>query len=234
MTTHTVTIGATPVSVFPPADEPRGAIVVVQEAFGVNEHIVDVAGRFAAAGWYTVVPHLFHRTGDPALGYDDFSLVLPHMQALDAEGIFTDIDAALQVVADAGIAPAHTGIVGFCMGGNVALVTATRRPVGAAVTFYGGGVGAGRFGFAPLIDEAPKLTAPWLGLYGDLDQSIPVDEVEQLRTAAASSGQPTELVRYAQAGHGFHCDRRADFEPDAAADAWARTQAWFTQHLTTS
>lgn len=234
MTTHTVTIGATPVSVFPPDGEPIGAVVVVQEAFGVNEHIIDVAGRFAAAGWFTVVPHLFHRTGDPALGYEDFSLVMPHMKALDADGIFTDIDAALQVVADAGIAPAQTGIVGFCMGGNVALVTATRRPVGAAVTFYGGGVGTGRFGFGPLIDEAPKLTAPWLGLYGDLDQSIPVDEVEQLRTAAASSGQPTELVRYAQAGHGFHCDRRADFEPGAATDAWARTQAWFGQHLTAS
>jgi carboxymethylenebutenolidase len=219
----------TPLSVYEPAGAPKGGIVVVQEAFGVNDHIEDVARRFAAEGWLAVAPHLFHRTGDPRLGYDDFSLVMPHMQALTADGVLADIDAALDHLAQAGIPPERIGVVGFCMGGTVTLVTAARRPVGAAVTFYGGGVTEGRFGFPPLVEEATRLRAPWLGLYGDLDQGIPVDGVEQLRTAAAGSGQPTELIRYPEAGHGFHCDQRDSYEPKAAQDAWARTLAWFDQ-----
>jgi carboxymethylenebutenolidase len=219
----------TPLSVYEPDGAPKGGIVVVQEAFGVNDHIEDVARRFAAEGWLAVAPHLFHRTGDPRLDYDDFSLVMPHMQALTADGVLADIDAALDHLAQAGIPPERIGVVGFCMGGTVTLVTAARRPVGAAVTFYGGGVTEGRFGFPPLVEEATRLRAPWLGLYGDLDQGIPVDGVEQLRTAAAGSGQPTELIRYPEAGHGFHCDQRDSYEPKAAQDAWARTLAWFDQ-----
>ena len=220
-----------PLSIHETTGEPKGGIVVVQEAFGVNGHIEDVATRFAEAGWLAVAPHLFHRTGDPQLGYDDFSQVMPHMGALTADGILADIDVALALLAGAGIGPAQTGVVGFCMGGTVALVTAVRRDVGAAVSFYGGGVAQGRFGFGPLIEEAPGLRAPWLGLYGDLDQGIPVDDVERLRAAAATSGVETEVVRYPDAGHGFHCDRRPDYHPDSAHDAWDRTLRWFDQHL---
>jgi carboxymethylenebutenolidase len=222
----------TPLSVHEPDGPPKGGIVVIQEAFGVNDHIEDVAGRFAAEGWLAVAPHLFHRTGDPALGYGDLSVVMPHMQALTADGVLADVDAALDYLAHEGIPLERTGVVGFCMGGTVTLVTAARRDVGAAVTFYGGGVTEGRFGFAPLVEEAPGLQAPWLGLYGDLDQGIPVEGVEQLRDAAARSGQETEIVRYPEAGHGFHCDQRDSYEPKSAQDAWARTLAWFDHHLT--
>jgi carboxymethylenebutenolidase len=221
----------TPLSVFEPSDTPKGAVVVVQEAFGVNDHIEDVGRRFAAAGWLAVEPHLFHRTGDPKLGYEDFSLVMPHLQALTTEGVLADVDAALAHVAEAGIAPEHTGIVGFCMGGTVALIVNTKRQLGAAVTFYGGGVAEGRFGFPSLIELAPTMKAPWLGLYGDLDQGIPVEQVEQLREAAAECGLPTEVVRYADAGHGFNCDIRASYHKPSADDAWARTLAWFDQYL---
>ena len=222
----------TPLSVHESEGLPKGGIVLVQEAFGVNGHIEDVARRLAAEGWLTVAPHLFHRTGDPTFGYDDMSVVMPHMQALTAEGVLVDIDVALDPLKAQGIPPERTGVVGFCMGGTVALVTAARRPLGAAVTFYGGGVTEGRFGFPPLVEEATRLRAPWLGLYGDLDQGIPVDGVEQLREAAAGSGQATEVVRYPEAGHGFHCDQRGSFEPKSAEDAWARTLAWFNEHLT--
>ena len=221
----------TPLSIHEPAGPPKGGIVVVQEAFGVNDHIEDVARRFAAEGWLAVAPHLFHRSGDPKLGYGDMSVVMPHMQALTADGVLADIDAALDHLARAGIPREHTGVVGFCMGGTVALVTAARRDVGAAVSFYGGGVTEGRFGFGPLVEEAKGLRAPWLGLYGDRDQGIPVDSVEQLRTAAAASGQETDVVRYPQAGHGFHCDQRDSYEPKSAQDAWTRTLAWFGGHL---
>lgn len=226
-------VGNTRLTIHEPPAQPKGGIVVVQEAFGVNDHIDDVTGRFAAEGWLGVAPHLFHRSGDPKLGYDDISQVMSHMDALTPDGILEDIDAALSHMSGAGIGADRVGVVGFCMGGTVALVTATRRDIGAAVTFYGGGVTAGRFGFGALVDEAPQLRAPWLGLYGDLDEGIPVGDVEQLRTAAASSGQPTEVVRYPDAGHGFHCDQRSNYHPTSALDAWRRTLGWFDQHLST-
>jgi carboxymethylenebutenolidase len=220
-----------PLSIHRPDGEPKGGIVVLQEAFGVNEHIVDVTRRFAAEGWLAVAPHLFHRSGDPSFDYDDISKVFPVMGELTADGILDDVDTALAALAEAGFGPDRIGVVGFCLGGTIALVTASQRSIGAAVSFYGGGVAKGRFGFRPLLEEAADLRAPWLGLYGDLDQGIPVEEVEQLRAAAASSGQPTELVRYPEATHGFNCDRRDAYHPASAADAWQRTLHWFDRHL---
>ena len=220
-----------PLSAHAPDGPPRGGVVVIQEAFGVNEHIEDIGRRLAADGWLTVIPHLFHRTGDEVLAYDDFDHVIPHMQALTAEGILADVDDALGALAAAGIAGSATGIVGFCLGGRVALAVGTQRDLGAAVTFYGGGLLEGRFGFEPAVDEAPKLRMPWLGLFGDQDQGIPTDQVEALRAAAATSGQPTEVVRYAEAGHGFNCDRRDAFHEASATDAWARTLGWFAANL---
>ena len=212
------------------ADSNRG-VVVVQEAFGVNPHIEDVAGRLASAGYLAVAPHLYHRTGDPVVGYGEYDKLAPHMQALGERGILDDVDAALGFLAEWGVTPARTGIVGFCMGGTVTFLTAVRRSLGAAVTFYGGGVGQGRFGLAPLVELAPGLSTPWLGLYGDKDKSIPVADVEALRAAAARAPVDTDLVRYADAGHGFHCDVRADYHEASATDAWARTLAWFDSHL---
>jgi carboxymethylenebutenolidase len=220
-----------PLSVHEPTGTPKGGVIVVQEAFGVNDHIEDVARRFAAEGYLAVAPHLFHRTGDPKLGYTEMGEVMPHMKELTRDGVLADIDVALAHLAGAGIAAASTGAVGFCMGGTVALVVDAERHIGAAVTFYGGGVTEGRFGFPPLVELATRLQAPWLGLFGDQDQGIPVEAVEQLRAAAATSGQITEVVRYPDAGHGFHCDQRESYEPASAADAWRRTLEWFERYL---
>jgi carboxymethylenebutenolidase len=226
-----MTAPSTPLSVHEAIGETKGGVIVLQEAFGVNDHIEDVCRRIAAAGYVAVAPHLFHRSGDPNLGYDDFGLVVPHMRALTVEGVTDDIAAAIDHLQGAGVPLASIGVVGFCMGGTLSLITATQRDVGAAVTYYGGGVTDGRFGFPPLIDAAPQLRAPWLGLYGDLDTGIPVDDVERLRTAAAASGQPTEIVRYSDAEHGFNCDRRTSYHAGSAAEAWGRMLAWFDTYL---
>jgi carboxymethylenebutenolidase len=100
------------------------------------------------------------------------------------------------------------------------------------VTFYGGGVTEGRFGFPPLVEEATRLQVPWLGLFGDLDQGIPVDSVEALREAAATSGQPTKVVRYPDAGHGFNCDQRESYHAPSATSAWAEQIGWYDRYLT--
>jgi carboxymethylenebutenolidase len=214
-----------------PGDDAPGGIVVIQEAFGVTPHIEDITRRLADAGWYAVAPALFHRQGSPVLGYDDFSQVMPVMGQLDARGLDLDVAAAFDHLERIGFAPDRMGIVGFCMGGSVTFRAATTRSIGAAVTFYGGGVAEGRFGLPSLIDQAPELRTPWLGLYGDQDTGIPVDQVEALRRATAAVAVETEIVRYPDAEHGFNCDARPSFNPAAAADAWRRTLAWLEEHL---
>jgi carboxymethylenebutenolidase len=215
-----------------PGGAARGAVIVLQEAFGVNDHIEDVARRFASAGYRAVAPHLFHRSGDPVLDYGNFEKVMPQMQALSEAGLLEDLDASLAYLAGAGFAPARVGVAGFCMGGSVTFLAAARLSLGAAVTFYGGGVAEGRFGMAPLVEMAPELKTPWLGLFGDEDQGIPVEQVEALREAAATAAVATEIVRYPGAGHGFHCDARPDsYNEDAARDGWRRTLEWFDQNL---
>ena len=185
----------------------HAAIVVIQEAFGVNEHIEDVTRRFATAGYHAVAPDLFHRAGGGTAPYGDFAKVLPLFEGLDGD------DA-------------------FCLGGRISLLVALRRPIGAGVGFYGGGIVTGRFPqFPPLIDEVPSLAVPWLGLFGDQDASIPVDDVETLRSVLSGTAPATEIVRYPEAGHGFHCDVRPDYAEADAHDAWARTLAWFETHL---
>ncbi len=215
-----------------PSGEPRGAVVVVQEAYGLTSHITTICDRLAAAGWTAVAPALFHRQGSPAFAYDDLDSVMPLLGQLSADDLTADIDATLGHLADVGFAAGQTGIVGFCMGGSVALVTAATRAIGAGVTFYGGGLGRARFGYPPLLELAPGMQTPWLGLFGDLDQGIPIEEVEALREAAASSPVTTDVVRYPDAGHGFNCDDRpTSFHAPSAADAWTRTLAWFDRFL---
>lgn len=222
----------TPLTSIAPDGTARGGVVVIQEAFGVTEHIVDVCRRLAAAGWLAVAPHLFHRSGDPILDYEDLATAMPLMKKLRAAEIDEDVDAALAALAAAGIAPDRSAIVGFCMGGTVSFQTAVRRELAAAVTFYGGGVAAGRFGYPAMIEVAERLRTPWLGLFGDLDASIPVHDVEALRGAADRAPVDTSVMRYPDAHHGFHCDDRpAVFDPDAARDAWRRTLEWFDSHL---
>jgi carboxymethylenebutenolidase len=213
-------------------ESPRGAVVVVQEAFGVTTHIEDIARRLAEAGWLAVAPAFFHRQGSPVLDYDDLAKVMPIMSELTAGGLTTDLAATLDYLGDQGVEPARTGVVGFCMGGTVTFYAATLRPLGAAVTFYGGGLTEGRFGLPALVDQAPSLATPWLGLFGDLDQGIPVADVEQLRQAVLEAPVDTEIVRYADAHHGFNCnDRPAVYNAEAAADAWRRTLEFFDAHM---
>mgnify|MGYP006266626943 FL=1 len=213
------------------ADAPR-ALVVIQEAFGVNSHIKDVAERFAREGFDVVAPYLFHRESLEPVEYDDFPKAMGLLATLTREGIEHDVRAAVSYLEDRGHPRESIGMVGYCMGGTVTLFSATLGIIGAAATYYGGGVLAGRFGLPSMVEMAPSIGCPWLGLYGDLDKGIPVEQVEALREAAAQSSSPTDIVRYADADHGFHCDNRtAVFNADAASDAYRRTLDFFAENL---
>jgi carboxymethylenebutenolidase len=225
--------GPMPVYEARPDGPARGAVVVVQEAFGVNHHIEDVTRRFAAAGYHAVAPHLFHRTGSPALGYDDFSLVMDHMRALTDTALVADVETAVAHLHGAGWSDRQIGIVGFCMGGRVTFLVAGSLGLGAAVGFYGGGIVNGRTEAMPsLLPLVTSMRTPWLGLFGDADPSIPVEEVEQLReTLNEGADVDTAIVRYPGAEHGFHCDARPSYNEEAATDAWSRALAWLDDHL---
>jgi len=216
-----------------PDAPPIAAVIVIQEAFGVNHHIEDVTRRFADAGFHAVAPALFHRSGGGTAPYDDFSKVLPMFEGLDDTALLTDVDATIEHLHGAGFADDHIGIVGFCMGGRVTFLVAVRRVLGAAVGFYGGGIVTARFPqFPPLVDEVAHLRTPWLGLFGDLDSGIPIADVEELRQKLDKEAPADhDVVRYPEAEHGFHCDVRPSYNADAAADGWQRTLAWFADHL---
>jgi len=210
-----------------------GAVIVIQEAFGLTEHIGDVVELFAGHGFRAVAPALFHRSGSPVVAYDDIPSVFPIMQSLTVETITTDTDATVALLNDEGFSESAIGMVGYCMGGSVTLYSASRPGIGAAVTYYGGGLSTGRFGFPPLLELAPNLRCAWIGHFGDLDQGISIEDVEALRAEAGKASVPTEVYRYAGADHGFNCpDRPAVYNEAAATEAWARTYEFFSSTLT--
>ncbi|MDH4148699.1 MAG: dienelactone hydrolase family protein, partial [Acidimicrobiia bacterium] len=186
----------------------RGAVIVLQEAFGVNPHIRDLCHRFASAGYLAAAPHLYHRSGNPELGYENMQDVMPFIMQLQADQIEADLEATFAHLESLGYAGHQIGIIGFCMGGSISFVAGCYWELGAAISFYGGGIAQSRFGLPPLFDLAPTLKTPWLGFFGDLDASIPTSEVEGLRDAAAKATPASEVIRYPEANHGFHCDAR--------------------------
>jgi len=145
-----------PIYVSGTTDAPR-AIIVVQEAFGVNDHIRGVADLLSDEGYFCVAPQLFHRDGSPEIAYDDFASAMPLMANLTKQGLTNDLNATTDFLATLGFHAPNIAAVGFCMGGTVSFFAATLGTMGAAASFYGGGVATGRFGLAPLIELAADL-----------------------------------------------------------------------------
>jgi carboxymethylenebutenolidase len=220
-----------PLTVSRPDGVVRGGVIVVQEAYGVNAHIAAVTAKLAGQGYVAVAPHLYHRAGDPTP--DTFAAARPLLTRLNGDEMAVDLAAALDHLTGEGVDDDRIGIVGFCMGGTVALWAAATLPVAAAVTFYGAGISSPRWPGVPAgLESAASLRAPWLGLYGDADSSITIKEVEALRSTLGSSGVAAQIVRYPGAGHAFATDPASPKQvPEAAADAWSRALSWFDAHL---
>jgi carboxymethylenebutenolidase len=213
-----------------PGREARPGVVVAQEAFGVNEHIRDVCRRLAGEGYAALAPELYHRARPGAVfEYGDFAAVRPLLNDLSNDGIETDLKAAITFLRrEPRVGESPVSAVGFCMGGFVAFLAACRTDVAASVCFYGGGIVRPRPGakMTPLLGEAGRIGCPVLGLFGEEDASIPMEDVAQLHERLAALGKAAEIVTYPGAGHGFFCDRRDSYRPEAAKDAWRRTLAW--------
>jgi carboxymethylenebutenolidase len=200
-----------------PAGKPRGAVVVAQEIFGVNSHIRAVCDDFAKQGYVAVAPALFDRVErDVQLGYtaDDIARGRALREPVSLENAQADMEAAAKEVAGVG----RIGAVGYCWGGTVAWVAATRsKTFAAAVGYYGGGV-------TGLADERPNC--PVQLHFGDQDQSIPIAEVRKMMAA-----HPEIPVFIYPAGHGFNCDQRQSYHAESARLARERTLAFFGEHV---
>lgn len=207
------------------------AVVVLQEAFGVNDHIQDVTRRIAAHGFLACAPDLFHRTGVGTLGYEQHAEAMPLIGAVDPAAIVTDVRAVLAGLAERdGIPAGRVAVVGFCFGGRAAFTAATAVPgLAGTVVFYGPGVAAGPHA---VLDRAPQIDAPILVHVGAEDPTIPPDQVAAVDAALAGTDAPSAQHVYEGAGHAFACDARpALYRADAAALAWERTFAFLSEHV---
>lgn len=213
------------------------AIIVVQEAFGLNAHIKDVAGRLAREGYATLAPDLYYREKDAVVGYDNLPDAIRLMMSLSDDKIVKDMGAVISYLQQQPtVRGDRIGITGFCMGGRVTFLTACLNPaVKAAVPFYGGGIASimqpgKRTPKAPL-EYADKLAAPMLLFFGENDSFIPLDEVDRIKSRLAELKKNAEAVVYPGAPHGFFCEERESYRADAAKDAWERMLKFFGQHL---
>ncbi|GAF43381.1 carboxymethylenebutenolidase [Rhodococcus wratislaviensis] len=215
-----------PLTAVEPDGPARGGIVVLHESRTFSEPLLDLMRSFAMEGWVTVAPHLFHR--EPA----------PSDVEVFGDALFADFDATFDWLIARGIYADCVGVLGFDDAGTAALLVATTRPVGAAVSVAARGIVEPLSDDAPaLVHAAPDLKAPWLGLYGEDDPSTPPDQVELLRDATAKSDVAGLVVSYAGLAHRADeppqvLDGRDD-DPGAQAivDAQRRIFDWFDSHL---
>lgn len=211
---------------------PFPVVLVVQEIFGVNEHIQDVCRRLAKLGYFAVAPELYFRQGDVS-GMTDHREIFEKVVSKVADAqVMADLDAAAVFAAQGRGDAGRIGLTGFCWGGRIAwLYAAHSGTLRAAVAWYGRMAGdVDALHPAQPVDIAARLCCPVLGLYGGLDQSIPLEQVERMRAALNAGHKNAEIVVYPEAGHAFHADYRPSYNEDAARDGWTRMREWFRQY----
>lgn len=215
--------------------KPRGAVIVIHEIFGLNPHIKDVATRLAQAGYIALAPDLFTREGTPPkVEGNNFAPVMQFVGKVSDAQIAADLKSGVAYLQKQNFANGNVGIVGFCWGGRVSMLSAANVPeLKAAVAFYGRIRADKPTDNQPQspLDVAAKMTVPLMGHFGEQDGGIPVADVDALREALKQRNHPTELYVYPNAGHAFHNDTRESYRADAAKQAWSRTLEWFSKYL---
>ncbi|HXG95387.1 MAG TPA: dienelactone hydrolase family protein [Blastocatellia bacterium] len=210
-------------------------VLVVQEIFGVHEHIKDICRRFAKLGFMGIAPALYARQGDTSQ-MTDFNEIRKIVAKVPDSQVMSDLDATVAWAKKNSGNTSKLGITGFCWGGRIVWMYAAHNPdLDAGVAWYGRLVG-GTSEMTPKnpIDVVDELKAPVLGLYGGKDQGIPQDTVEKMRAALKASknkaANQSEIIVYPNAGHGFNADYRPSYDKEAAQDGWRRLQEWFKKY----
>ncbi len=211
-------------------------LLVIQEIFGLHEHIRDVCRRFANEGYFAVSVELYQRQGD-ASGYTDIpSLIKDIVSKVPDEQVLADLDAAAKWAGEQGADASRVGVTGFCWGGRLAWMYAAHNPAcKAGVAWYGKlAVGHGPLQTQNPVDVAGKIHGPMLGLYGGQDASIPLEDVrriEEVLAAGNAAAKASQMVVYPDAGHAFYSDYRPSYRADDAKDGWSRAVAWLGKYL---
>lgn len=217
----------------------RGGIVVLHSSRGVTERTERLVEGLADEGWLAVAPHLFHREG--ATRFDDAASVSEGAARVSGASVLSDSDAAFGWLADHGVPSDRMGVLGFDLGATAALVVASQRALGAAVTIAAAGVQSPLAdGLPPLLDVVGELTCPWLGLYGETGDPVDPSDVDRLREAAHASGAIVDVVVFPAAEHRFDADDASPMQTDPLEDrdgggtrseARNRVLNWFDAHL---
>jgi carboxymethylenebutenolidase len=195
----------------------RGGIVVLHEARGITDAVRGLVHGLAGDGWLAVAPHLYHRDNADEVDEDQADA---QAGKLDRDEVLADTDTAFGWLAERAVDSDRMGVVGFDVGGSVALLVAAKRTLGAVVTI---GNDVPSSSVTALVSAAQGLSCPWLGIYGADGTADP--EIDRLRVAAASSEVATDIVVYSSKSDRF------DDDPATAAEAWQRTLNWFDSHL---
>jgi len=215
----------------PDAGGPFPVVLVVQEIFGVHEHIRDICRRLAKQGYLAVAPELYARQGDVA-SLPDIAAIREVVAKVPDAQVMEDLDAAAAWAAEHGGDPERLCVTGFCWGGRIVWLYAAHNPrLDAGVAWYGRlATTTDDLHPANPIDVVDRIAAPVLGLYGGADNGIPNETVEQMRQALDAAGRPCEIILYPDTPHGFHADYRPSYRKTEAEDGWRRLLEWFGRH----
>ena len=220
-----------------PKGQKAPAVLVHFEIFGVNDHIQDVCRRIASEGYVAIAPDYYWRLETRTASYSDLKAAFALASQLKDEEILSDAGSCLRHLGSQTFVQGDAiGTLGFCMGGRLAFLTAARYPkqISAAVCFYGGGLaGENRRGGQTLnpMEEAPKVRCPVLLLYGEIDQFITAEHVDQFTSRLKQLGKGFQSYVYPGAGHGFFCDERGSYQAEASQDAWRKTLDFLSANL---
>jgi len=206
-------------------------IVVLMEAFGLNDHIKKVTERIAQEGYVAIAPDLYHREPERLVPYSELPKAIAIMNRLQDPKVMDDVGAAIaHLKAQGNVKPGAIGVTGFCMGGRFTYLAAAHhnKDVKAAVCFYGGGIPMGN---PSPLSRTGEISCPMYLFFGGKDPLIPMDHVGQINTELTSKKVNFSMKVYPEATHGFFCDERPSYNEPAAKDAWEKFKSFFAQHL---
>ena len=218
----------------PEAQGRHPAVVVIQEIWGVNSHIQSGVDRLPARGYVGLAPAMFHREGPMTIGlHEEMDTAIARMGRSTDVNILSDVKAAVDYIkAQSFVQGDKIGIVGFCFGGRVSYLAACSiSDLSASVVFYGGGIGTALGDGPSPLEQTSNIGCPVLGLFGEEDTNPTPEDVAKMDEELTKYGKTHEFHSYAGAGHGFHCEARASYMPEAAADGWGKAMAWFDKYL---